>query len=72
MRMARGIQNKLLEALAMGLPCVASGPAATATVVPEGEGILAADDPEEFAEHVLRLLRQHLGQRHAGSWRRQL
>ena len=57
MRMARGIQNKLLEALAMGLPCVASEAAATGTVVPNGEGILAADDPEEFAEHVVRLLR---------------
>lgn len=57
LRMARGIQNKLLEALAMGLPCVASEAAATGTVVPNGEGILAADDPEEFAEHVVRLLR---------------
>jgi sugar transferase (PEP-CTERM/EpsH1 system associated) len=57
MRMARGIQNKLLEALAMGLPCVASAAAATGTVVQHGEGILAADDPEEFAGHVVRLLR---------------
>src|SRR6516225_764081 len=57
MRMARGIQNQLLEALAMGLPCVVSSAAATGTVVPDGEGILATDDPEEFAEHVMRLLR---------------
>jgi len=57
MRMARGIQNKLLEALAMGLPCVASAAAAMGTVVQDGEGILAADDPEEFAQHVVRLLR---------------
>jgi len=57
MRMARGIQNKLLEALSMGLPCVASEAAATATVVPHGEGILAADDAREFAGHVVRLLR---------------
>jgi len=57
MRMARGIQNKLLEALAMGLPCVASQTAARGTVVQDGEGILAADDPEVFAEHVVRLLR---------------
>ena len=57
MRMARGIQNKLLEALAMGLPCVASQDAATATVIPKGEGILAADDAAEFAGHVVRLLR---------------
>ena len=58
LRMARGIQNKLLEAMAMGLPCVASTTAASATVVEDGEGILAANEPEEFAEHVLRLLRE--------------
>jgi sugar transferase (PEP-CTERM/EpsH1 system associated) len=57
MRMARGIQNKLLEALAIGLPCVASEAAAAGTVVPSGLGILATDDPEEFAVHVVRLLR---------------
>jgi sugar transferase (PEP-CTERM/EpsH1 system associated) len=57
MRMARGIQNKLLEALAMGLPCVASEAAAMGTVVPGGLGILATDDPDEFALHVVRLLR---------------
>jgi polysaccharide biosynthesis protein PslH len=56
MRMARGIQNKLLEALAMGLPCVASEAAAAGTVVPGGLGILATDNPEEFAVHVVRLL----------------
>jgi glycosyltransferase involved in cell wall biosynthesis len=55
--MARGIQNKLLEALAMGLPCVASAAAATGTAIPDGEGILTADEPEEFARHVVRLLR---------------
>jgi len=56
LRMARGIQNKLLEALAMGLPCVASSAAARGTAVPDGQGIVAADNPEEFAEHVVRLL----------------
>jgi polysaccharide biosynthesis protein PslH len=57
LRMARGIQNKLLEALAMGLPCVATSAAWRGTVVPETEGILTADDPKEFAERVVRLLR---------------
>ena len=57
MRMARGIQNKLLEALAMGLPCVISEATATGAVVSKGDGLLAADDPEEFAEHIVRLLR---------------
>ena len=47
LRMARGVQNKLLEALAMGLPCVASTAAWNGTVVPKGAGILVADDSKE-------------------------
>lgn len=57
LRMARGVQNKVLEALAMGLPCVSSTAAHSGTVIPEGEGILATDDPKTFAGHVVRLLR---------------
>jgi sugar transferase (PEP-CTERM/EpsH1 system associated) len=56
MRMARGIQNKVLEALAMGLPCVSSVAAWQGTVVPAGEGIVATDDAREFAERVVALL----------------
>ncbi len=57
LRMARGVQNKLLEALAMGLPCVASTAARSGTVVADGEGIRATDEPIEFARHVVDLLR---------------
>jgi sugar transferase (PEP-CTERM/EpsH1 system associated) len=57
LRMARGVQNKVLEALAMGLPCVTSIAAWSGTLIPEGEGILATDNPGEFAQHVVRLLR---------------
>ena len=57
LRIARGVQNKLLEALAMGLPCVASTAARRGTVVADGEGMLAADEPMEFARHVADLLR---------------
>jgi polysaccharide biosynthesis protein PslH len=65
LRMARGVQNKVLEALAMGLPCVTSVAAWSGTVVPQGEGILATDNPREFAEHVIRLLRD-------GDWRAEM
>ena len=57
LRMARGVQNKLLEALAMGLPCVASTAAWSGTVVPAAECICATDDPQEFARNVIDLLR---------------
>ncbi len=58
LRVARGVQNKLLEALAMGLPCVASGAAWRGTVVPQGDGVLVTDDAADFAELVVRLLRE--------------
>lgn len=58
LRMARGVQNKVLEALAMGLPCVCSVSAWSGTVIPTGEGILATDDPVEFAHSAIRLLRE--------------
>jgi glycosyltransferase involved in cell wall biosynthesis len=57
LRLARGIQNKLLEAMAMGLACVTSTIAWNATAIPGGEGILATDDPKEFVAHIVRLLR---------------
>ena len=57
LRMARGIQNKLLEAIAMGLPVVSSAAAWSGTAIPAGEGVLAADDPAVFAGHVVHLLR---------------
>lgn len=56
LRVARGVQNKLLEALAMGLPCVASSAAWRGTVVPRGAGIEVTDDAGEFAALVVRLL----------------
>jgi sugar transferase (PEP-CTERM/EpsH1 system associated) len=56
LRIARGVQNKLLEALAMGLPCVASSPAWRGTMAPPGSGILVADNAAEFADLVVRLL----------------
>jgi polysaccharide biosynthesis protein PslH len=57
LRVARGVQNKLLEALAMGLPCVATTTAWSGTVVAKGAGILVTDDGRKFAEEVANLLR---------------
>ncbi len=57
LRIARGIQNKVLEAMAMQLPVVASTAAWTGTEMPLGEAIEATDAPAAFADHVIRLLR---------------
>ena len=56
LRLARGIQNKLLEAMAMGLPVVTSPVAWRGTEIPSGEGIVAAEQPQDVAAAVLRLL----------------
>lgn len=53
---ARGLQNKVLEAVAAGLPCVVT-PQVAEGLPPEVEGAYrVADDPRAFAEAVLRLL----------------
>ncbi len=56
LRLARGIQNKVLEAMASGVPVVASTAAWRGTGLPEGEGIVPAETAEAFADAVLDLL----------------
>lgn len=53
---ARGTQNKILESLAMGVPVVSSRLAAGGVDCVDGEHILTANEPEEYATHVVRLL----------------
>ena len=51
-----GIQNKLLEAMALGTPCVATSFAAQALGAKPGQEILVADEPQAFAQAVISLL----------------
>lgn len=51
-----GIQNKVLEAMAMGTPVVTSPRVQMALGVASGVHLLIADRPDAFAEQVLRLL----------------
>ena len=53
---ARGTQNKILEAMAMEVPVVASSVAAAGVDAVAGEHLLAADTPQEVCAAVLRLL----------------
>ncbi len=56
LRMARGIQNKLLEAMAMGLPVVATSCAFNGIEAEPEVHALVADEPEAFAAAVVRVL----------------
>jgi sugar transferase (PEP-CTERM/EpsH1 system associated) len=56
LRMGGGILNKVLEAMAMGVPIVASGIAVHGLAVESGVHLFVADDDEEFAAAVKRLL----------------
>jgi glycosyltransferase involved in cell wall biosynthesis len=54
--MARGIQNKLLEAMAMGLPTVTTTAAHSGLKAEGSRDLFVADDPAGFASAVIRLL----------------
>ncbi len=56
MQIGTGLQNKLLEAMAMRKPCITSALANNAVGAPSGEAILIGNTPEEYADHILRLL----------------
>ncbi|HED64564.1 MAG TPA: TIGR03087 family PEP-CTERM/XrtA system glycosyltransferase [Planctomycetes bacterium] len=56
LRIARGIQNKVLEALAMGLPVVGTTSATQGVEGRPGRDFLLADSAEEQAEAILGLI----------------
>lgn len=56
MQIGTGLQNKLLEAMAMRMPCITSALANNAVGAPPGEAILIGEAPEEYAALILRLL----------------
>ena len=56
-RIARGIQNKVLEAMASGLPVVGTSVAFQGLDEVRSAGVHVADDPREFALKVIALLK---------------
>lgn len=56
MRMGSGLQNKLLEAMAMGLPCVTSKLAADPLGTQSGKHLLLGENSDDFAQKVVTLL----------------
>lgn len=58
LRIARGIQNKVLEAFAMGRPVLATSAAMEGIVVPDQLRVLTCDQPAEFVAQGIRLLKE--------------
>jgi len=57
MRVARGVQNKILEAMAMGLPVAASSKAAMALPTSLTPAVHAEDDPQRLAAFLVEKLK---------------
>lgn len=56
MQIGTGLQNKLLEAMSMGLPCITSPLANSALGATEGTEILVGYSLDEYAAHIIHLL----------------
>lgn len=55
LQIARGIQNKVLEAMAMGKPVIATPAALEGLDLRVGEEVLAASNPQQFAGTIAKL-----------------
>jgi sugar transferase (PEP-CTERM/EpsH1 system associated) len=56
LRIARGVQNKILEAMAMGLPVVTTSRAVEGIDAQAGRDLVVTDDPVKFAAETAKLL----------------
>jgi spore maturation protein CgeB len=56
MQIGTGLQNKLLEAMAMKIPCITTPLANKALGAKDGEAILVGETASELAEHAIFLL----------------
>ncbi|RJP28134.1 MAG: glycosyltransferase [Candidatus Omnitrophota bacterium] len=59
MRVAVGIQNKIIQSMAAGVPVVATRLGLGGIQANEGREILLADNPEDFSEKVITLMQDH-------------
>ena len=56
MQIGTGLQNKLLEAMAMKMPCITSPLANYALKAKDKEEILIANTAREYADYIIELL----------------
>jgi polysaccharide biosynthesis protein PslH len=72
LRIGGGTRIKIFEAMAMQKPVVSTSIGAEGLPVTHGDDILLADDAQEFAEHVIRLLQDGGMRRRVGETGRRL
>lgn len=51
-----GMQNKILEAMASGIPCITTTSANNAIAAPAGDALLIGDTAKDIANHILLLI----------------
>ena len=59
MLIGTGMQNKLLEAMALGIPCITTSLANNGINGKHRESVLVADSPEEFVDAIHELMNDH-------------
>jgi sugar transferase (PEP-CTERM/EpsH1 system associated) len=67
LRLARGVQNKVLEAMAMGRPVICAAPCTDAIGARSGTHLLAAEEPGEYIAAIDRVLREPAFSRSLGA-----
>jgi polysaccharide biosynthesis protein PslH len=72
LRLGAGIKNKVLEALAMGCPVVATPLSVDGIAVQDGDSVLLALDENALAEAAIRVLRESVLREHLGQQGRQV
>lgn len=60
MQLGSGLQNKLLEAMALGIPCITSDVANNSLGAKPGNEVLIANTAQEFATEICNLLKNEL------------
>ena len=71
LRIARGVQNKVLEAMSMEKAIVTTSPAVQGISLPHDPPLAVTDDPDRFAAHVTALLQDAPRRRAMGRAARQ-
>lgn len=56
MQIGTGLQNKLLEAMAMQIPCITSTLANNALNAEPNKSVLIGENPNDYANHIVQLL----------------